>query len=63
MAGAQIARFPCSNSTGRRSGSGSSSQPTRQPVIDWYLLSDPTTTASRPDSQAECVGRPKLIPW
>ena len=56
-------RLPVSTSSGRRSDAGASSQPTRHPVIEKYLLTDPTTTASREVSQALAVGRPNVSPW
>jgi hypothetical protein len=62
-AGAQIARFDCSSSAGRRSCPGSSSQPSRHPVIEWYLLTDPSTAAAVPNCRALAQGRPKLMPW
>ncbi len=46
-------KLPVSTSTGRRSRSGTSIQPIRQPVIEKYLEKEEKTTASREVSQAE----------
>ena len=45
-------KFPVSTSQARRSRSGTSIQPIRQPVIEKYLLKLANTTASRLVSQA-----------
>ena len=52
-AGGQIVKLPVSTSTGRRSRSGTSIQPIRQPVIEKYFENELNTTASREVSQAE----------
>ena len=46
-------KLPVSTSTGRRSRSGTSIQPIRQPVIEKYFENDEKTTASRDVSHAE----------
>ena len=46
-------KLPVSTSTGRRSRSGTSIQPIRQPVMEKYFENDENTTASREVSQAE----------
>ena len=50
--GGQIVKLPVSTSAARRSRSGTSIQPIRQPVIEKYLLKLAKTTASRLVSQA-----------
>ncbi len=50
-------KLPVSTSTARRSRSGTSIQPTRQPVIEKYFEKDPKTTASREVSHAERASR------
>ena len=45
-------KLPVSTSTGRRSRSGTSIQPIRQPVIEKYFENEPKTTASRLVSHA-----------
>ena len=51
--GGQIVKLPVSTSTGRRSRSGTSIQPIRQPVIEKYFENELNTTASREVSHAE----------
>ena len=46
-AGGQMVKLPVSTSTGRRRSSGTSIQPSRQPVIEKYLLKEPNTIAER----------------
>ena len=50
--GGQMVKLPASTSTGRRRSSGTSIQPSRQPVIEKYLLNEPKTTPVREVSQA-----------
>ena len=52
ITGGQIVKLPVSTSTARRSRSGTSIQPIRQPVIEKYLEKLEKTTASRLVSQA-----------
>ena len=47
MCGAQMYTFCCSRSTASRRWSGTTIQPSRQPVIEKYLLKLLTTTAWR----------------
>ncbi len=69
MTGGQIVKLPLSTSTARRSRSGTSIQPIRQPVIEKYLENELNTIASREVSHAERAsdGRPSRgansIPW
>ena len=48
-----MVKLPVSTSTGRRRSSGTSIQPSRQPVIEKYLLKEPNTMAEREVCQAE----------
>jgi len=48
-------KLPVRQSTARRSRGGTSSQPSRQPVIEKYFENELTTTASRDVSHAEDV--------
>ena len=50
--GGQMVKLPVSTSTGRRRSSGTSIQPSRQPVIEKYLLNEPKTTPVREVCQA-----------
>src|SRR3954447_9811466 len=63
--GGQMVKLPVSASTGRRSGSGTSIQPIRHPVIEKYLENELKRTASRDVSHAEeCrVGVAYSMPW
>ena len=63
--GGQIVKLPVSTSTGRRSRSGTSIQPIRQPVIEKYFEKELKTTASREVAQAEeCNGGDAYsMPW
>ena len=67
--GGQIVKLPVSTSTGRRSCSGTSIQPIRQPVIEKYLENELNTTASREVSHADdcwTESRPSVsysMPW
>ena len=51
--GGQIVKFPVSTSTGLRRSSGTSIQPSRQPVIEKYLENEPNTTPVREVCQAD----------
>ena len=53
IAGGQIVKLPVRTSAGRRSRSGTSIQPIRQPVMEKYLENEEKTTASREVSQAD----------
>jgi len=55
-------RLPISTSTGRTRAGGRTIQPTRQPVIEKYFDSDPTSTAEREDSHALAHRRPNEMP-
>ena len=57
-AGGHTVRFAASRSQGPRSHSGMINQPTRHPVMEWYLLTDPTTTAASLNSRALTHSRP-----
>src|SRR3954447_18099896 len=58
-AGGQIVKLPVRRSTARRSRSGTSSQPSRQPVIEKYLEKELTTIASREVAHAlDVAGAP-----
>ncbi|MEZ5135202.1 MAG: hypothetical protein R2699_09165 [Acidimicrobiales bacterium] len=61
--GGATVRFCARRSTGAASSSGSTSQPTRQPVIEKYLEQLCTTTASSLDAAAVRAGSPKVMPW
>src|SRR6476620_8879896 len=64
-AGGQIVKLPVRQSTARFSSSGTSSQPSRHPVIAKYFEKLLTTTASRDVSHAQLVaGEPSYTrPW
>ncbi len=53
-----MVKFPVSTSTARRSRSGTSIQPMRQPVIEKYFEKELKTTASREVSHADELVRP-----
>ena len=63
--GGQTVKLPAMTSTARRSRSGTSSQPSRQPVIDQYFENDVTTSASCEVLHALAVGgaSPYSMPW
>ena len=63
--GGQIEKFPVRQSTARCSAFGTSSQPSRQPVIAKYFEKLFTTMASREVSHAQLVaGAPGYTrPW
>ena len=63
--GGQMEKFPVRQSTARSSGRGTSSQPSRQPVIAKYFEKLFTTIASREVSHAQLVcGAPGYTrPW
>ena len=50
--GGQMVKLPVSTSTGRRRSSGTSIQPSRQPVIEKYFVNEPKTTPVREVCQA-----------
>ena len=54
-AGGQTVKLPVRQSTGRSSRGGSSSQPSRQPVIEKYFENELTTIASRLAAHAQAV--------
>src|SRR5215213_10192900 len=60
-AGGQIVKLPVSTSTGRRMSSGTSIQPSRQPVIEKYLENDPKVTPVREVCQADDVPVVELV--
>ena len=64
-AGGQMVKFPVRQSTARCSSCGTSSQPSRQPVIAKYFEKLLTTTASRDVCHAQLVaGAPSYTrPW
>ena len=64
-AGGQMVKFPVRQSTARCSSCGTSSQPSRHPVIAKYFEKLFTTTASRDVSHAQLVsGAPSYTrPW
>lgn len=51
-------RFCASRSIGRTRTSGTTIQPTRQPVMQWYFENELITTASGSNRRAVMVGRP-----
>ncbi len=53
--GGQMVKFPVRQSTARRNSAGTSSQPSRQPVIAKYFEKLLTTTALRDVCQAHDV--------
>ena len=53
--GGQMVKFPVRQSTARRNSAGTSSQPSRQPVMAKYFEKLLTTTALREVSQAHDV--------
>ncbi len=63
-AGGQMVKLPVRQSTARSSRSGTSSQPSRQPVIAKYLENELTTMASRENCHAEVgASSPYGMPW
>ena len=54
--GTEIERFCCSRSIGRTSGSGTTIQPTRQPVMQKYFENELITSASGDSSAAVTAG-------
>ena len=56
--GGQIVKLPVRTSTGRRRSSGTTIQPSRQPVIEKYFENEPKTTPVREVCQAEEVAAP-----
>ena len=55
--GTEIARFCCSRSIGRTSGSGTTIQPTRQPVMQKYFENELITSACGESSAAVTAGK------
>ena len=55
--GGQSAKLPASASKARTRSSGTSAQPSRQPVMPQYLENDEMTTAERSCSQAQLPNR------
>ena len=58
-----MVKLPVSAPTAVRSRSGSSIQPSRQPVMHQYLENEFTTIASRDVRHAQSTGSPNVMPW